>query len=149
MRQPVGVYLLSLAFLISGCASSQYGYPGTLGQPQEEQSPLTPGMAKKMIIKGQTKQADVMEVFGPPDLVTTTPTGGEMWGYDRVSREVASWAFGIGLGGGGHPGEDAFIGGIAGARAGTTSQTVRTLFLLIYFDKEGTVTDYKLSATRF
>ena len=142
------VCLFGLTLLAAGCAGSQYGHLEQMGQPEEKRSSLTPGMAKKTIIKGQTKQAEVLEIFGPPDLVTTTQAGGEMWGYDRVSRETAFSSFGIGVLGGGLPG-DALIGGVAGAKAGQTTQTVRTLFLLIYFDKDSTVIDYKLSATRF
>lgn len=148
VRNVAGVVLATLAVLIGGCATSQYGHLEQLGHPREERSSLTPGMTKKLIVKGQTTQAEVMETFGPPDTITTTASGGEMWGYDRVSREVAYGAFGLGILGGGAPG-DGFVAGIAGARAGRTTQTVRTFFLLIYFDTKDRVTDYKLSGTRF
>jgi len=89
-----------------------------------------------------------MEVFGPPDLVTTTSSGGEMWGDDRGSRDVTYNAFGIGGIGGAGVGEGIIGGGVA-ARTGSQTQTVRTMFLLIYFDKKDKVVDYKFSATRF
>lgn len=134
-------------FVATSCAQNQDARFEGLEQPIEKQSSLTPGATKKTIVKGKTKQSEILEVFGPPDLITTT-TSGEMWGYDRVSRETASSAFGIGVLGGGLHGAG-FLGGVAGARSDSTTQTVKTLFLLIYFDKNETVADYKLSATRF
>ena len=65
-----------------------------------------------------------------------------------MSLETACSAFGIGVLGGGLPG-GGLIGGIASARSDSTTQTVKTIFLLIYFDKNETVADYKLSATLF
>lgn len=60
---------------------------------QPKASALTPGMVVKHIQKGKTTQAEIMEVFGPPDMVTRSGSG-EMWGYDKVSREVAEAATG-------------------------------------------------------
>ena len=40
-----------------------------------------------------------MEIFGPPDMVTRSGSG-EMWGYDKVSREVAESATGARVGAG-------------------------------------------------
>lgn len=146
--QNLSLLLFAGVVAVSGCTGTQNGPFAGMEAPKEEPSALTPGMTKKTITKGQTKQSEIMQVFGPPDYVTSTSSGGEMWGYDRVSREVASNAFGIGILGGGLPG-GALLGGIASARTETTKQTVRTMFLLVYFDKNDTVTDYKISATRF
>lgn len=145
----LGMRVLTLIALVTamGCAQSQDARFEGLEQPIEKQSSLTPGATKKTIVKGKTRQSEILEVFGPPDLVTTTSSG-EMWGYDRVSRETASSAFGIGVLGGGLPGAG-LLGGVASARSDSTTQTVKTIFLLIYFDKNETVADYKLSATRF
>jgi hypothetical protein len=66
-----------------------------LAQPEitPRASALTPGMVVKHIQKGKTTQAEIMETFGPPDMVTRSGPG-EMWGYDKVSREVAEAATG-------------------------------------------------------
>ncbi len=141
------LFIFILALTTAAC-SNKYSALDQLEQPEETKSALTPGMTKKTIVKGKTTQAEVMEVFGPPDLVTTTSSGGEMWGYDRVSRDVTYNAFGIGgIGGAGVGG--GIIGGGVAARTGSQTQTVRTMFLLIYFDKKDKVVDYKISATRF
>ena len=57
------VACLLLSLVVCGCTPSDITPPPT-------QSNLTAGMAKKAIIKGQTTQAEVTEIFGPPDLVT-------------------------------------------------------------------------------
>jgi hypothetical protein len=142
-------------------------------------SALTPGMVVKNIQKGKTTQAEIMEIFGPPDMVTRSGSG-EMWGYDKVSREVAEavtgarvgaasaagahlGAGGLGLVGGAAPG---VLGGVLGSVGGSSGQaasqsqqqtqqqvrrteTTRTVFLLVYYNDKGIVTDYRLSATKF
>ena len=54
----VVILLLGLAFG-TGCNKSNTS-------PLPSESNLTAGMAKKTIVKGQTTQAEVMEIFGPP-----------------------------------------------------------------------------------
>jgi hypothetical protein len=130
-----------ILLLIMGCAT-----PYSSDVPTK-QSSLTAGMVSKQVIRGKTTQADIMEIFGPPDLVTMKNEY-EMWGYDKISREAAYTAFGAGLGGGGAVGAGG-LGGLAGVKTGYSTQSTRTLFLLIYFDKNNVVNDYKLSATRF
>lgn len=199
------VFIVSVAFIAASCitASSpplpQPILPApSLSQPalpqpdphadvQATPSALTPGMVKTRLIIGKTSQAEVLEVFGPPDHVTRSGRG-EMWGYDKVSREVAMAATGaradagtaaasagsagLGIGGlgliGGAGG--GVLGGVGagtgvgigqnvaqGTRQSTAQasqqarqvETTKTVFLLVYFDEKGTVTDYKLSATKF
>jgi len=122
---------------------------------QPKASALKPGMVKTKLIVGKTTQAEVLELFGPPDLVTKQGKG-EMWGYDKVSREVAEAATGMSMGatalfggaGGGVLG--GILGGVGGgAQESRRVESTTTVFLLIYFDEQGIVTDYKLSATKF
>ena len=126
-------------------------------------SALTPGMVKTKLIVGETTQAEVMEIFGPPDHVTKSGKV-EMWGYDKVSREVAVAATGKtnvmgggllglvgGAGGGVLGGALPGVGGGVGSseRQAQQIETTKTVFLLVYFDEKGFVMDYKLSATKF
>ena len=146
---------------------------------QPRASALTPGMVIKNIQKGKTTQAEIMEIFGPPDMVTRSGSG-EMWGYDKVSREVAEAATGatvgansasgarVGAGGAGLVGGagSGVLGGVLGLVGGSTGQSAAqsqqqaqqqarrtesttTVFLLVYYDDKGVVTDYRLSATKF
>lgn len=141
MRKIMGMIL---PLVLIGCTHQP---PSTDTRP----SALTPGMAKKHIVVGQTSQSEVLEIFGPPDLVTKSGQG-EMWGYDKVSREVAYSTFNLGAGvlGGGLPG-GALVGGIVGGGVGggQVQQSTTTMFLLIYFNSANVVIDYKLSATKF
>jgi hypothetical protein len=146
---------------------------------QPRASALTPGMVVKNIQKGKTTQAEIMETFGPPDMVTRSGSG-EMWGYDKVSREVAESATGARVGassasgasvGGGVGGlvggaGAGVLGGVLGGIGGSSGQaaaqsqqqsqqqarrteTTTTVFLLVYFTEKGVVSDYRLSATKF
>lgn len=146
---------------------------------QPRASALTPGMVVKNIQKGKTTQAEIMEIFGPPDMVTRSGSG-EMWGYDKVSRDVAesatsarvgaSSASGASVGGGvgglvGGAGVGV-LGGVLGGIGGSSGQAAAqsqqqtqqqssrterttTVFLLVYYNDKGVVTDYRLSATKF
>lgn len=112
----------------------------------KNESNLTPGLINEKIEKGKTTQAQILETFGPPDIITHE-SDIDMWGYDKISRSVAYGSFGLGGLGGGLPG-GALIGGMASGSTGYSEQTTKTVFLLVYF-KDDVLIDYKLSTTRF
>lgn len=98
-------------------------------------SALTPGMAKKFIYPGKTTQADVIEIFGPPNLVTRQ-NNRDVWTYDRISQEVSA------------------SGGfltifLAGYERGHASSSTRSIMLIIYFTPRDVVQDFTLSAAQF
>jgi hypothetical protein len=102
MLRPHVVIAAAVSLSLAGCS-------------QSKSSSITPGAAKKHIHPGTTTQAEVIEVFGTPNVITRKD-GGEMWVYDKVSSRTTSSAFGIGgLGGGGGSG-----GGIAAGARGET-----------------------------
>ena len=118
-----------------------------LGCSQHRSSALTPGAVKKHIQPRVTTQAEVIEVFGTPNVITRKD-GGEMWVYDKVSSQTTSAAFGIGgLGGGG--GSGGFGGGGLAGGVGSTERSETTVMLIVYFDKDDVVRDYKISQTKF
>jgi len=92
-------------------------------------------MAKKTIVKGTTTQAEVTEVFGPPDLVTHRD-GIEIWTYDKIRYDVQSSGGYLTI----------LIAGASSSR--TTSSSVSTM-LIVYFDSHDVVTDYRLSTVKF
>ena len=112
----------------------------------KNESNLTPGMITEKIKKGKTTQAQILEIFGPPDLITHEDNV-DMWGYDKISRSVAYGSFGLGGLGGGLAG-GVLLGGMISGKQGYSEQTTKTVFLLIYF-KGNKLGDYKLSATKF
>lgn len=112
----------------------------------KSESNLTPGMITEKIQKGKTTKAKVLEVFGPPDLITHEDSI-DMWGYDKISRNVAYGSFGLGGLGGGLAGS-ALLGGMISGKQGYSEQTTKTVFLLLYF-KKNMLVEYKLSSTKF
>jgi hypothetical protein len=120
------VLILAGVLLVSGCASVQ----------PAQKSNLTPGMAKSKIIKGQTTQNDILEIFGPPNIVTRNKSGNEVWTYDKVSVETGtSDVYGTLL----------IVGG-AGSRTSTSS---RTFTLMIDFDDTNVVNDFSYRSSSF
>jgi len=112
--------------LLTGCASVQ----------PVQKSNLTPGMAKTTIIKGQTTQNTILEVFGAPNIVTKNKSGDEVWTYDKVSVETGtSDVYGTLL----------IVGG-AGSRSSTST---RTFTLMIEFDDKNIVKDFSYRSAAF
>ena len=126
MKRYLLVVFLGAAFLLSGCASVQ----------PVERGNLTPGMAKTKIIKGQTTQNEVLEVFGAPNIVTKNKSGNEVWTYDKASIETGtSDAYGTIL----------IVGG-SGSRSSTSA---RTFTLMIEFDDKNVVKDFSYRSSAF
>ncbi len=122
------VACLLLCIVIYGCAPSNT-------DPLPTQSNLTAGMAKKTIIKGQTTQAEVTEIFGPPDLVTHKDNM-QVWTYDKIRYDVESSAGYLNV-------------LVAGSVKGRTRSSSTSTMLIIYFDSNDKVVDYRMSVTRF
>lgn len=118
--------IFSFCFLLFGCASVQPVQKGN----------LTPGMAKTKIIKEQTTQTEILEVFGAPNIVTKNKSGNEVWTYDKMSVETGtSDVYGT-----------IIVAGGAGSR---TSTSTRTFTLMIEFDEKGVVKDYSYRSSAF
>lgn len=117
-----------VSVLLLGCATQT---------PQEsaKQSALTPGMAKTYIYPGKTTQAEVLEVFGPPDLVTHKG-GKAIWTYDKISQEISGYGGYLTI----------LLAGVGGEKR---RESKRSVMLIIYFDEKDVVADYKLSASKF
>ena len=126
----VGGFVVSVCLVMAGCATTR-----PTAQEIAKESALTPGMAKKYIYPGKTTETEVLEIFGPPDLVTHKQ-GKDVWTYDKISQEVSS--------------SGGYITIIfAGAGKEERSRSSRSVMLIIYFDENDVVKDYKLSAAKF
>lgn len=112
------------SIVLAGCASQQVDRSPT-------ESNLTAGMAKATIKKGQTTQADVIEVFGPPDLVTHRDNL-QIWTYDKVRYDVRSDG-----------------GTLIFYSASSLKSSSTSTMLIIYFDEQDIVQDYRMNVTRF
>ncbi|MBC6498056.1 MAG: hypothetical protein GDA54_07065 [Alphaproteobacteria bacterium GM7ARS4] len=107
-------------------------------------TPFTHGQVQLTLKKGQTTQAQVLETFGAPNVATRDGNGDELWTYQKyatVSRATSSaesfaWTV-ILLGGRSRRG---------GAASGTSSRTVT---LIIRFNGDGIVEDFKSRTSSF
>jgi len=124
----IAVALTIPIFLLPGCASS--------GVKEQSSSNLTAGRVKMEIKKGETTQADILKIFGSPNLVTKNRDNDEVWNYNRMSYEAAYGSDSGGL---------IFWGG---SRA-VSSTTVKSFDLIIIFDKNDVVKDYSIIAASF
>ncbi len=113
----------------------------------EESETLTVGTVQKEIRIGMSG-AEVAEVLGSPNIVTTDEERREVWVYDRIATEVAYSRSGgtvVGLifssSGGG-------LGG-GSAQAGASRSTQRTLTVVIKFDDQGLVRDFSYHSSQF
>jgi hypothetical protein len=137
---------IALAALTLFCA------PAAAQKATEEKNTLTHGMAQMTLRVGTTKQLEVLEAFGAPNITTLDGDGREVWVYDRhatVSMDKES-GFSIGMlvgaGGGGVGGG----GGLGfGSKKSKSSQSSRTMTLIIKFDPSKTVVDFRSRSSSF
>ncbi|MHC4210402.1 MAG: hypothetical protein ACYSWT_11880 [Planctomycetota bacterium] len=121
------ILLAAASMAIGGCST-----PDTV---EMQQSALTPGTVKRTIVKGETSQAECLEVFGPPDLVTHRD-GMQIWTYDKTSYDYEK--------GGSY--FTVILYGVSGDRVRSSSKST---MLILYFDDADIVQDYRLSAVKF
>ena len=146
-----------LLLLTPGCLRARASkLPGGSAQ----KSRLTPGMVKAKIQKGKTTQTDVLETIGAPNIITRDTDGNEVWTYDvqytASASEVAGWQAQGGLSGSalGVAGTTLIGGGASGGAGGGRSSTSAqvssgTFTLMITFDGNEMVRDYRMLSTKF
>ena len=147
---PLLLHLLQGALVGASEADSA---PGLARLFQERQ--MTVGTVQKEIRKGMSG-ADVVEVLGSPNIVTTDGEGREVWIYDKISTDVTyskdSGGVGIVLLVGASAG-NTVAGGLGhggySRSAGAESKTQRTLTVVIKFDEERKVRDFSYHSSRF
>ena len=71
---------------------------------------------------------EVQKALGAPNIISKNKSGHEVWTYDRVSKETTSRGF---------------------LFWSSNESTQRTLTVLITFDDNGRVTDFKYHSTEF
>ncbi len=122
--------LILISFI--GCAGfSNSEFDRGAGSADARQSNLTPGMVKLKIEKGQTTQAEVLEVFGPPDQ-TTHRNDIQIFTYDKISNYMR-----------------ADRGGLLFYEAGSIRSSSVSIMLILYFDSNDIVYDYRLDQIKY
>ena len=146
MRNLISVVLLSV--IISGCASAGDHRRAVQDDTGDR---LTVGTVQKEIRIGMSG-AEVAEVLGSPNIVSTDEERREVWIYDKVATDyvqssssggVSALILGWGDSAGGL--------GSAGynSSAGAASRSQRTLTIIIKYDNEGKVRDFAYHASKF
>lgn len=121
--------------VLLGCASSTQSTAQSTPQNKDK---LTLGIVQKEIKPGMS-QAEVAEVMGSPNIVTSDAAGKETWIYDRINSKVEykrSSGYGTLI----------LIGGGSESGGATTSQ--ESLTVIIKFDNN-IVKEVKYHASKF
>lgn len=99
-------------------------------------SPLTQGNVQMTLVKDRTTKAEVLEIFGPPNISTRDGEGLEVWSYERNAREVRS--------------NQAFANiFLAGKSSSTAAESARSMILIIKFGPDDVVVDYSSRTSSF
>ncbi len=131
------VLLVVAVIFIWGCASPSYHKSNIIGDNQSEQ--LTVGKVQHEIKVGMSS-ADVAQVLGSPNVVTTDEQRREVWVYDKIATDVSysnSQGFATLI----------LIGTERNSGASSTSQ--RTLTVIVKFDEQGKVRDFAYHSSKF
>ena len=121
------------ALLLLGCAANN-----------SQINRLTLGTVQKTVYEG-ANQTEIMEALGAPNIITNNSSGREVWTYDKISREVqassgmvVTWWNPI-----------SWWAGIASGSSSRSSTTSKSITVLITFDDNKRVTDFKYQRLEF
>ena len=144
--------LLAIPFFIlalSGCQSAgQHMADVQSGMTGQN---LSVGAVQREIRVGMTG-AEVAEVLGSPNIVTTDAERREVWMYDKIStdRAYSTSSGGVSALFLGFGSNSAGLGGVGGNRgAGASSTSQRTLTVIIKFDNDNRVRDFAYHQSKF
>ena len=119
--------------LLMGCAPASYHRKEVLDDSSDR---LTVGKVQREVSIGMPS-AQVAQILGSPNVVTTDEERREVWVYDKIAQDVVYSDSGAGL---------KFL---TSGRAGAASTSQRTLTVVIKFDKDGKVRDFAYHTSRF
>ena len=125
-----------ILMVLAGCMSAS-GHRNQVEDPAADR--LTVGKVQREIKIGMSS-ADVAQVLGSPNVVTTDEQRREVWVYDKVASNVTysnSSGYGTLI----------LLG--ASRDAGSVSQEQRTLTVVVKFDEAGKVRDFAYHASKF
>jgi outer membrane protein assembly factor BamE (lipoprotein component of BamABCDE complex) len=132
------IFFAAIAVLgLMGCQSASDHAADVRNATTDEK--LTVGTVQRQIRVGMTS-AQVIEVLGAPNMVTTDENRHENWVYDKISTETAvSTSVG---------GVNVLIFGVSGS-TGAKSTSQRTLTIVVKFDGKSLVRDFAYRSSSF
>ena len=132
--------LIGIILSLTACTTPDY-------QPSIEpnaKNPLTHGNVQMHLQKGVTTQAEVLEVFGAPNITTIDASGQEVWTYQRAamvsesgSTSSGGYAWLVILGSGTESNKSGF------------ERSSRTMTLIIKFNSQKIVSDFSSMSSSF
>ncbi len=127
---------LPLLLCLVACATGAEHKRDVMGQSEDK---LTVGVVQREISVGMSG-AEVAEILGSPNLVTTDSERRETWVYDKVATNVTRSSSGgyVGL----------IIMGF-GKEAASASTTQSTLTVIVKFDNDNKVRDFAYHSSTF
>lgn len=120
-----------MALLVAVASCSTAHKYGENAEPTQK-SNLTFGMVKSKIIKGQTTQGEILEIFGSPNMITKNKSNDEVWSYSKTSTQDR------------RGGSETMFG--SRSSSNTSSQSFD---LIITFNDKDIVKDYSILSTSF
>lgn len=132
---PIFLALLT-ALLITGCQGAGSHRAAVQDDSTDR---MTVGKVQREIRVGMSS-AEVAQVLGSPNIVSTDEQRREVWIYDKIATDRVQSS--------GSGGASILILG-ASSSAGASSTSQRTLTVVIKFDSEGKVRDFSYHTTRF
>jgi outer membrane protein assembly factor BamE (lipoprotein component of BamABCDE complex) len=143
-----------VASLLAACQTPQE-HAAAVREAQGAGDKMTVGTVQREIRVGMTN-AQVVEVLGSPNMVTTDEQRRESWVYDKISTETAYSQSSGGVNAlilGGALVGPGLVGGAGGAgygsSAGARSTSQRTLTVIIKFDEANRVRDFSYRSSSF
>lgn len=123
-----------IALALSSCAAN---VPGPVTTRNSE---LTHGNVQMNLKVGETTQAKVLEVFGAPNITTIDASGREVWTYQRHATVAQSSS-----------GKNYWTILLAGGSQSASGfeQSSRTITLIIKFDENDIVSDFRSRSSDF
>ena len=150
LRQVVAPLALCLALL--GCTSAAEHRRDVQDTSGER---MTVGTVQREVRVGMSG-AEVAQVLGSPNVVTTDEQRREVWVHDKISTEGAYSTSQSGISAlilGGFTHRNALVASAGGASYasadGAASTTQKTLTVIIKFDERGSVRDFAYHTSRF
>lgn len=135
MGKIIKMLLFMLIFVSVGCVAANKHR----AEVQDNSDRVTVGTVQKEIRIGMSG-AEVAQILGSPNIVSTDEKRREVWVYDKISTETAysESSGGVGI----------LILGF-GSNSGAVSKSQKTLTVIIKFDEQGLVRDFAYHTSRF
>jgi hypothetical protein len=152
--------LLCAIISLPACITQPPPPPPLPEQPQTQnetpKNPLSHGRVTATVEKGKTTQADLLELFGGPNIATTDADGVEIWVYEvksstsstesqaAVSARVDKFMAFFLIAGMGQA-----TGQAQGQSSSTTTFSTRNVTFIVKFNPDKTVKDYSVRDASF